>query len=121
MIDIELDIKGNLKCLPDTLYVERLEVGDRQTSSGIIIPMEDMRLNQRFIKPRWARVYKKADNITNVNVGDWVLLEHGKWSTALNIIDNNKQVKLWYINEKNYKSGIIGIRQEEPEFMREYL
>lgn len=121
MIDIELDINGNLKCLPNTLYVELLEVGERKTAGGIIIPMEDMRLNQRFIKPRWAKVYKKGENISNIEIGDWILLEHGKWSTALNIVDNNKSVKIWYINEKNVKTGIIGIKKEEPEFMKEYI
>lgn len=121
MIDIDLVIDGHLKCLPNTLFVTNLEVGERKTASGLIIPEENMHLNQRFIKSRWAQVYCKADNITNLEIGDWILLEHGHWSTCLNLIIDNKPIKLWYVTEKNYKTGIQGIQKRMPTNLKDYV
>lgn len=121
MIDIDLKIDGHLECLPNTLFVKHLEVGERQTKSGLIIPEENMHINQRFIKSRWAQVYCKADNITNIDVGDWILLKHGHWSTGLNLIIDNKPIRLWYITEKNYKTGIQGVIKRMPTQLKDYV
>jgi hypothetical protein len=121
MIDLTLDIKAkDLICLPETFFVKNLELGQRKTSSGIYIPEENMKLNQRFIKPRWCQVYKKADDITDFEVGDWLLLKHGHWSTALNIIVGGEKVKIWYITPKNRKKGILAISKQQPKQLKDY-
>jgi len=122
MIDLALKINcQKLICLPDTFLVKKLESGVQKTNSGIYIPEEDMKLNQRFIRPRWCQVYKKADNITDFEEGDWLLLKHGHWSTSMNIIINNKKERIWYITEKNRKTGILAISKTKPKNLSKYI
>lgn len=121
MIDITLDLKAkDIICLPDTFFVKNLEIGERKTNSGIYIPEENMKLNQRFIKPRWCQVYKKADNIKDLEIGDWILMKHGHWSTALNVIIDGKKEKIWYITPKNRKTGILVKSKVMPEQLNDY-
>lgn len=122
MIDIEVDLKCNkIKALPKTLIVKNLQVGEVKTESGLIIPEENMHLNQRFIKPRWAQVYAKGDGLDNIEVGDWVLLHNGHWSTSMKLKIGNKSEKVWYIMEKNVKRGLIAVQKDMPDFLKNYI
>lgn len=122
MIELPLDIKGkDIECLPDTFFVKNMESGIQKLESGLYIPEENMKLNQRFIRPRWCQVYKKADNIKDFEVGDWVLMKHGHWSTSLNLIINGEQVKLWYITPKNRKVGMLAISKTMPPQLTKYI
>ena len=122
MIDITLNLNAkDLICLPDTFFVKNLEIGERKTASGIYIPEENMKLNQRFIKPRWCQVFKKANNITDFEVGDWLLMKHGHWSTAINVILDGKEEKIWYITPKNRKRGIMALAKNMPQQLIDYV
>jgi len=121
MIDIEVDLKCNkIKPLPNTIFVKNMQLGEVKTSSGLIIPEENMHINQRFIKPRWSQVYAVGDGV-KLNVGDWILLHNGHWSTSMNVKINNKSEKIWFITEKNLKKGLIAVEKEMPKFLENYL
>lgn len=121
MIDLPLDTKAtDLECLPNTFLVKYLEIGVQKLKSGIYIPEENMKVNQRFIRPRWCQVYKKANDITDIEVGDWVLMKHGHWSTSINIIVNGVQEKIWYITPKNRK-GILAKSKTMPTQLQSYI
>ena len=77
MIDFGVIIPNYIECIPNTMYVEKIEYGERKTKGGLYIQAEQMDYEGRFAHPRWAKVRYKADNIKNIEVGDWVLLEHG--------------------------------------------
>ena len=84
MIEYGINIDDHIECLPDTLYVEKIEYGEKTLKNGFIIPAETMDYLGNFVRPRWAKILYKADNIKNVNVGDWVLIKHGNWSSSIN-------------------------------------
>jgi co-chaperonin GroES (HSP10) len=72
-----------LKPLHDTVLVKDMNFGDRKLSSGIVLLGDDGKTDG--IRPRWARVYAVGPDQQDVNVGQWILLEHGRWSRGLTI------------------------------------
>jgi hypothetical protein len=120
MIDYGIEIPNKIICLPNSLYVEKIEYGERKTKSGLVINKESMDHYGNFARPRWAKVKYKADNITNVEIGDWILIGHGNWSTSMLMIINGEKTYLWYISPKSYKEGFMAISKTMPEELKEY-
>lgn len=120
MIDYGIDIPNEIICLDNTLYVENIEYGERTRKSGFIIPREKMDYQGHFVRPRWAKVLFKADNIKNVNIGDWVLIRHGHWSSSIKCKINGNDKTIWYISPKSYKEGFLAVTHKMPEILKEY-
>lgn len=120
MIDFGIEIPEKIECLPNTMYVEKIEYGERKTKGGLVLMKEQMDYEGRFARPRWAKVRYKAKNITNIEVGDWILINHGHWSTSMLMEIKGKEEKLWYISPKSYKEGVMAVSKEMPEQLKEY-
>lgn len=120
MIDFGIDIPNHLECLPSTMYVEDIEYGVRTTTWGFKIPQEQMDSEGNFVRPRWAKVLWKADNIKNINVGEYCLLKHGHWSSSILANINGVEKKIWYISPKSYKDGLLAKSCTKPKCLEEY-
>lgn len=120
MIQFGVEIPNSIVCLPNTLYVEKIEYGEKKTKGGLYIPKEKMDYQGQFVRPRWAKVKYKADNITNIEVGDWILISHGHWSLSMLMEIHNEPTKLWFISEKSYKEGVMAISKTMPKELEEY-
>lgn len=114
MIDFGIDIPNELVCLPNSLYVDSLEIGEKTTKSGFIIPEEKMDARGEFVRPRWARVIFKSDDIDYLNIGDWVLLSHGRWSSSIVIINKDEKKKIWFVSPKSIKEGLLAVSKNKP-------
>lgn len=88
------------------VFVTDLERGMQKTKSGIIIP--DDNVTERGIHARWGKVYKVGPDIDDIRVGDWILIEHGRWSAKFDV---DGDVTVWHID---YPSGILLISDEDP-------
>jgi len=75
-----MKVQGKLKLLRDSVLLADMEFGEEKTTSGIILKSDDGRVEG--IKPRWGRVWAIGPEQTDVKVGEWVLMEHGRWSRA---------------------------------------
>ncbi len=64
--------------LRDHILIYNMEQGDKLTKGGILIPDDNGK--DRGIRPRWAQVYKVGSNIDYVSAGEWILIEHGRWT-----------------------------------------
>ena len=68
----------------DRVLVTDMEFGEQKTAGGIIIPGDDGQA--RGIHPRWCRVLAKGHEINDdYEVGDWILVEHGRWTRGLKV------------------------------------
>jgi len=76
-------IKGDLKPLNDHVLATDMDFGDQRTQSGIIIPSDDGK--NEGIRPRWCRVWKIGHKQKDVKVGDWILVEHGRWTRGVQL------------------------------------
>lgn len=80
-------IKGRLRAVGNKVLVSDMHFGEQITKGGLII--KDDNGSTRGIYPRWARVYDKGpDNNEEYIPGDWILIEHGRWTRGILIEDD---------------------------------
>lgn len=83
--------KIQVRPLSRDLLVCDMDMGEQRTAGGIIINSDDGKAHG--VKPRWARVYKVGDNCElDVKPGQWVLIEHGRWTRKIKI-DDGESIK----------------------------
>ena len=86
-----------------------MDMGDMTTSSGIVIQSDNGKAHG--VKPRWAKVYKVGSEVDiDVKVGQWVLIEHGRWTRKINI-DDGEGVKDF---QKVETKSILAVADERP-------
>lgn len=120
MIDYGIEVSSHLECLPTSLFVEKIEYGEKKLKSGLIIPTETMDYQGQYIRPRWAKIKYKSPNINFVDIGDWILLKHGHWSTSMLMKINGEEINLWYISPKSIKEGLIAVSKTMPQELEKY-
>lgn len=120
MIYYGAECGSGLKPQPHTLYISDLQVGEHKTEGGLIISKDRMCGNLNFKKPRWGKVRFKGDDMPDIEVGDWVLLVHGHWSTSLRLNIDGKEETLWFVNKKCYEEGMLAFSKEIPPEVKGY-
>lgn len=73
-----MTIRGTLKPLHDKVIITDMNFGLEQTSSGLFLTSDDGKSSG--IHPRWGKVFAVGPEQVDVQVGQWILLEHGRWS-----------------------------------------
>ncbi len=84
LIPIQID---NLKPIHDTVIVYDMSFDARISHGGIIIPEDDKK--NSGIRPRWGKVYAVGPEQTEIKVGQWILVSHGRWTRGIKIEDEN--------------------------------
>lgn len=90
---------SEFKPLHDKIFVTNLESGVRLTRGGLIIPDDNM--SERGVHSRWGQVYSVGDEVDYVTPGEWVLIEHGRWTVGIDLEINNEIIKIWHIENKS--------------------
>jgi hypothetical protein len=75
-------------------------VFDERISTGGIVLLNDNGKGNG-IRPRWGRVYAVGPEQKDVNVGDWVLVAHGRWTRGLDLEDESGQLTIRKIDPKD--------------------
>ena len=104
-------IKGNLKAIGNRVLVTDMHFGEQKTASGLIIKSDDGQT--RGIYPRWAKVYDKGpDNKDEYKVGDWILIEHGRWTRAMKVeTDDNGEIEVRMVETES----VLAYSDEKPD------
>jgi co-chaperonin GroES (HSP10) len=77
---------GDANPVGNRVFVKEMHFGEQKTKSGLIIMDDDGKT--RGIYPRWSQVHAKGpENNDPYNVGDWILVEHGRWTHAFKVND----------------------------------
>ena len=74
---------GRLVPLNNNVIVRDMDFGGRKLSSGILLLSDDGKADG--IRPRWAQVYAVGPDQEDVEPGQWILVEHGRWSRGLEV------------------------------------
>lgn len=102
-------IKGNLKAIGDKVLVSDMYFGEQKTKSGLIL--RDDNGSTRGIYPRWAQVFSKGpDNKEEYDIGDWVLVEHGRWTRSIAIDTDNGKVDVRMVENES----VLAVSNEKP-------
>jgi co-chaperonin GroES (HSP10) len=83
-------VKGKLRPLRDNVLVTDMSFEEQTTASGIVIQSDDGK--SHGIKPRWARVWAIGPEQKDVQVGEWICIEHGRWTRGVKIDDNGVEI-----------------------------
>jgi co-chaperonin GroES (HSP10) len=76
-------VKGKLRPLHDNVLVTDMSFEEQTTASGIVIQSDDGKAHG--IKPRWARVWAVGPAQKDVQVGEWICIEHGRWTRGVKV------------------------------------
>lgn len=91
------------------ILVKDMNFAEQRTASGIYIPSDDGK--SEGVKPRWAKVFAVGPEQDQVKPGDWLYVEHGRWTRGLEIEDEDgSKITMHRIDE----NGILMVSDERP-------
>lgn len=98
-----------IRPIHDHVLVTDLYFGEQKTKGGLII--RDDNGTARGVYPRWAKVYAKGPkNIDEYNVGDYILVEHGRWTRKLEMDINGEEITLHRVDV----DAILAVSNTKP-------
>ena len=96
----------SLRPIKDGVILTNLERGERKSAGGIVILDDDGK--DSGIRPRWAQVYAVGPEQKDVKVGEWILMQHGRWTTGADIkLKGRDAFRFWKADPK----GMPGISE----------
>jgi len=103
-------ITGKPNAIGNRVLVTDMHFGEQTTKSGLIISNDDGKT--RGIYPRWARVYDKGpENNDPYEIGQWVLVEHGRWTRGFKVDDGKGEKEIRMVETES----ILGWSEEKPD------
>jgi len=102
----------NIKPIKDKVLVSDMDFGEQKTAGGIIINSDDGKAHGVY--PRWGKVYAVGPDQKDVKIGEWVLIEHGRWTRGIDLINDvdGKEVKTTIRMVEN--KAMLAISDEKP-------
>ena len=102
-------IKGKVRPIHADVLVSDMYFGETKTAGGIIIQSDDAKAHG--VKPRWGKVYAKGpENKDPYNVGDWILIAHGRWTRKIKVDDGENVIEI----QKVEVDSILAWQEEAP-------
>ena len=103
-------LRQNQICpLNNSVIVSEMIFDQRITSSGIILPNDNG--TGSGIRPRWGQVYATGPEQTDVTVGQWICVAHGRWTRGIDIEDESGKKTLRRIDPDD----ILMVSDEIPQ------
>jgi co-chaperonin GroES (HSP10) len=75
--------KGKIRPIRDHVIISDMEFGMQKTATGILIHSDNGKSSG--VKPRWGRVWAVGPEQTEVKVGEWIMVEHGRWTRTFEV------------------------------------
>ena len=82
-----MKVQGTVRPVSDKILVSDMDFGEQKTSGGIFVASSNGKANG--IVPRWARVWAVGPEQRDVSVGEWILIEHGRWTRTIEVETEN--------------------------------
>jgi co-chaperonin GroES (HSP10) len=103
------DVKHiKIRAIHDDVIISDMDFGEIKTASGIVIRSDDGQAHG--IKPRWGRVYKVGPEQKDIKEGQWILIEHGRWTRKIKIDDGESEKEI----QKVEVGSILAVSDERP-------
>ena len=78
-----MKVKGKIVPIRDHVLVSDMDFGMQKTQSGILITSDNGKSSG--VKPRWGRVWAVGPEQKDVKVGEWICIEHGRWTRTIEL------------------------------------
>lgn len=103
-------VTGTIKPLHDKVFVSDMDFGEQRTTGGIFVPSSDGKADG--ITPRWGKVWAIGPDQTDVTIGEWILVEHGRWTRTVEVEQEDGTIlKVRMVDAKD----IMMTADEKPE------
>jgi Chaperonin 10 Kd subunit len=103
-------ITGKLIPIRKNVIVTDMDFGDRVTKGGLVLLSDDGK--SEGIRHRWGRVWAVGPEQTDVKVGEWILLEHGRWTRGVTVVeDDGSEITI----RRADLNGILMVSDEKPD------
>ena len=101
-------IQGTIRAIRDHVLVRDMKFDQRITRGGIIMMNDNGK--SEGIRPRWAKVYAVGDEQKDVEVGQWVLVAHGRWTRGIPVDEAGETVTIRRVDIND----ILIVSDEQP-------
>jgi co-chaperonin GroES (HSP10) len=91
-------VKGTIRPLKDKILVAEMNFDEQRTTSGIIITSDNGK--SHGVKPRWGRVWAVGPEQKEVQVGEWVYVEHGRWTRGIEVDQDGEEIVIRMVEPK---------------------
>lgn len=95
--------------IKENVFVSDLDVGMHKTKGGIITIDDNGK--DYGIHPRWCKVWAVGPDVKDVQVGEWLLVEHARWTFGIDFVLPEGEVKAWKIE---YPKAVLLVMDEDP-------
>lgn len=103
--------RNQLYAIKKDVIVTDMSFDVRLSSGGLILLNDNGK--STGIRPRWGRVYAVGKDQTEVKVGQWILVAHGRWTRGLEIEDESGERTIRKIDPKDIL--LISDSEEMPQ------
>ena len=104
-----MKIKGTVAPLRKKVFVTDIEFGDEVTASGLILQSDNGK--GEGIKPRWGRVWAIGPDQQDVKIGEWILMEHARWTREMEYENEDGTISKIYMADLK---GMMLSADEKP-------
>jgi co-chaperonin GroES (HSP10) len=101
--------RRQLRPLKDSVIVSDMIFDVRISTGGIIIPNDNGK--STGIRPRWGQVYAVGPDQQDVTAGQWVCVEHGRWTRGIDIEDESGKITVRRVDPKD----IMMVSDQQPD------
>ena len=99
----------SIRPLHDQVIVRDMDFKERVTSSGIIVLGDDGK--SEGIRPRWGQVYAVGPEQKDYQVGQWIMIAHGRWTRGAEVEINEEEFTIRKVD----LNDILLVSDEKPE------
>ena len=100
---------SRLKPIRDNIVIIDMEFGEQLTKGGLVLLSDDGK--SEGVKSRWGRVHSVGPMQEDVKAGEWILLEHGRWSRGFTVLDDDGND---IVIRRADPKGILAVADEKP-------
>ena len=102
-----------IRALPTKILATEMERGEQKSRGGIVLLDDNGKVEG--VRARWMQVFAKGVEVTDeIQEGDWIYVDHGRWTRGMDIQEGDKTVTLWGIDP----DAILLVSSEKPEIER---
>ena len=105
-----MKVKGTIKPLRDSVFVSDMNFDAQITKGGLYVPSSDGK--EQGITPRWGKVFAIGPEQSDVKIGDWIMIEHGRWTRGVELeLEDDNTITVRMVDA----DAIMMVSEEKPE------
>lgn len=90
---------SKIRPLGDSVIVTDMYFDERITNSGLVLIQDDMKSSG--IRPRWGKVYAVGPEQKEIQVGQYIMISHGRWTRGMKIEDHEGEKTIRKVDTKD--------------------